>query len=121
MPRRAPGEGYPFKRERTLSNGTVRVDYGVRLSLGYDGNGRRARKVVYGATMREAREKAEVLKVNAARGIAPVAVDELDPEWVHEMANCTLDCYRSQPYFTVMGYLDVGCYAEEGQNGQQSG
>jgi integrase len=93
MPRRAPGEGYPFKRERALSNGTVRVDYGVRLSLGYDGNGRRARKVVYGATMREAREKAEVLKVNAARGIAPstksVTVAKLVAQWLRHGVEVT--------------------------------
>lgn len=68
MSRRAPGEGYPFRRERTLSDGTVRVDYGMRLSLGYDAAGRRVRKIVYGNTMGKTREKAERLKVDAARG-----------------------------------------------------
>lgn len=85
MSRRAPGEGYPFRRERTRSNGTVRVDFGLRLSLGYDAAGRRVRKVVYGRTMREAREKAERLKVDVGRGQPPdtkaVTVARLLEDW----------------------------------------
>ena len=83
----------PVQARAHVSDGTARVDYGVRLSLGYDGNGRRVRNVVYGSTMREARDKAEVLKVDAARGIAPstksVTVAELVAQWLRHGVEVT--------------------------------
>ena len=58
--KRADGEGTISKRP----DGT----WEAKISLGYDGEGRRKRRTVYGRTQGEVREKIEVLKQQVASG-----------------------------------------------------
>ena len=68
MPKRGPGEGSIYLGQDGRWVG--------RLSLGYDSQGKRRRKIVYGRSQREVREKLERLKVRSADGIQIVTARE---------------------------------------------
>ena len=61
MSRRAPGEGSLYQASDGRWVGS--------LSLGYDSNGKRRRKVLYGETQKEVREQLDRLKVDITRGL----------------------------------------------------
>lgn len=93
--RRAHGEGSIFQ----MANGKWRAD----VSLGYDANGKRKRKPVYGRTQKEVRQKLDDLKQQLAQGMLSdkkLTVKEYLERWLTEKARQvkprTAELYREQ-------------------------
>lgn len=93
--RRAHGEGTILQ----LANGKWRAD----VSLGYDADGKRKRKTVYGRTQKEVRQKLDELKRHLAQGTltdTKLTVKEYLERWLKEKARQvkprTAELYREQ-------------------------
>lgn len=81
MAKRANGEGTISKRIDGTWEG--------KISLGYDGNGKRKRKTVYGKTRQEVREKLDEVKQQLANGTfsdTRLTVKRYLEQWVEEKA-----------------------------------
>jgi len=68
--KRANGEGSIFKYERKRKDGTTVIDKGwqAELLLGYKEDGSRNRKLIYGKTQGEVKEKLDLAKAQFADG-----------------------------------------------------
>ena len=66
--KRADGEGSIYKRIISRKDGTSYTRWETAYQLGYDGNGKRKRKVLYGRSQAEVLEKLESLKKEVASG-----------------------------------------------------
>src|SRR5262245_39147907 len=84
--RRGRGEGAIFQRGDGL--------WTASLSLGYDENGRRRRRVVYGATKQEVQEKLRQLHGEAVNGIVDTPqrqkVSDFLNRWLEDTARPTI-------------------------------
>ena len=67
--KRADGEGSIYKRTVNRKDGTSYIRWEAVYQLGYDGNGKRKRKVLYGKSQAEALSKLEELKKEVTSGI----------------------------------------------------
>jgi integrase len=72
--RRGRGEGGVYQRGDGLWVGSV--------SMGYDGNGKRLRRVVYGATKKEAQDELRKLQNDAANGVGLAIEKPTLGEWL---------------------------------------
>jgi integrase len=84
--RRGRGEGAIYQREDGL--------WVCSLSLGYDGNGKRRRRTVYGATKKEVQDKLGKLRDDAAAGIVGPAdrqrLSDYLTRWLEDTARPTI-------------------------------
>ena len=105
--RRGRGEDGIYRRE---SDGR----WVASVSLGYDGAGKRVRRVVYGATKREAQDKLDALRRDAGAGVklAPgkVTVGEAVERWLDlevrpNRAPATVKCYADTARLHVLPAL----------------
>ena len=67
LKKRPDGDGTIYSREVTRENGSTYLRWEAKVSLGYEG-GKRKRKVVYGKTQKEAKEKLDQIKRQIADG-----------------------------------------------------
>jgi integrase len=64
----ANGQGSIFSREIERKDGTTYIRWEAHISLGVSGNGKRRRKIVYGATYAEVQAKLDEIKRKVASG-----------------------------------------------------
>src|SRR5262245_32283838 len=97
--RRGAGEGSIYQR---MSDGL----WVCTLVVGYDENGRRRRRVLYGATRREVAEKLSQLQNAARSGPVPkperVSVGAFLDRWLEDTARVRV---RSTTYYTYRSFI----------------
>src|SRR5688500_12514925 len=81
----ASGQGTIFSRDIERKDGSTYVRWEAHLSLGSDGNGKRKRKIVYGATQAEVQGKLDDVKRKVASGTygnTKLTVAEYVEQWL---------------------------------------
>src|SRR5215813_6296557 len=96
--RRGAGEGSIYQRGDRRWVGC--------LVVGYDGNGRRRRRVLYGATRREVAEKLSQLQSDSKSGPIPkperLSVGEFLDRWLEDAARTRV---RQTTYYTYRSFI----------------
>ncbi len=106
---RADGEGSIIKETKTRANGSTYERWRGVLSIGYDAEGKRKRKTIYGKTQAEVREKLEEVKRQLAMGTyvdSELTVEQLLERWHTEKAQSvkprTIEIYRKQAELHIL-------------------
>ena len=86
---RADGEGTIYKREVTRKDGSTFKRWEGKITLGYNPDGKRLRKTVYGRSQEEVRDKLEDLKHRQSLGMlsqTSLTVSEYMERWLTDKA-----------------------------------